>query len=191
MKKSLLALLFAVALVVPALAENMWIGGSIGYENNSPKNGDSVTSFSFEPEFGYRINNTWHVGLDFGYTYNEGGSLRLVKVENDKVTTLAILPFVRYKMFGIGRFSFLAKASVFYSNSKADEADLTVNSYGISIAPILSYRINDTWVIACRLSFAELNLQNSKCDDLDAEETRFGFNLNNGSIMRVCFSYNF
>ena len=35
MKKSLLALLFAVALVVPALAENMWIGGSIGYENNN------------------------------------------------------------------------------------------------------------------------------------------------------------
>ena len=45
MKKSLLALLFAVALAVPALAENMWIGGNFGYENTSPKEGDSRSSY--------------------------------------------------------------------------------------------------------------------------------------------------
>ena len=41
MKKSLLALLFAVALAVPALAENMWVGGSLGYSNASTKGSTS------------------------------------------------------------------------------------------------------------------------------------------------------
>ena len=52
MKKSLLALLFAAALAVPALAENMWIGGNLGYQNTSPKDGDSESSYYIQPEFG-------------------------------------------------------------------------------------------------------------------------------------------
>ena len=71
MKKSLLAMLFAVALVVPAVAENMWIGGSLGYSNTDVKDADSVTSWTIEPEFGYSLDEKMDIGIDLGYQYSE------------------------------------------------------------------------------------------------------------------------
>ncbi len=190
MKKSLLALLFAVALAVPALAENMWIGGSLGYNNSSPKNGDSTTSYYIEPEFGISLDDTWDIGIDFGYAYGENAWSEVLQV-NDKITTFNVAPFARFKMFEIGDFSFLAKGSIFYESSKLDDADVDVTSYGLRIVPVVTYSINETWSIGATLDFASLTFSNSKCDDADVEVTEFGFDANNGSLIGVNFSYHF
>ena len=190
MKKSLLALLFAVALAVPALAENMWIGGSLGYSNTSPKEGDSTSAYYIEPEFGYNVDEKLDIGIDLGYAYDEAGFVDLIGVA-DKTTTIGIAPFVRYKMFEIGDFAFLAKGSIFYESSKLDEADVDVTSYGLKIAPVVTYSINETWSIGATLDFATLSFSNSKCDDADAEVTEFGFKANNGDLFSIGFSYHF
>ena len=194
MKKSLLAMLFAVALVVPAVAENMWIGGSLGYSNTDVKDADSVTSWTIEPEFGYSVDEKLDIGIDLGYSYDEGaGEIYGVAFPTDKMTTIAIAPFVRYKMFSIGSFDFLAKGSIFYANSKLDAADAKIDAYGIAIAPVVTYSINETWSIGCTLNFAEIGYTHAKGDDKtgDAEVNEFGFNLNDGSIISVGFSYHF
>ena len=190
MKKSLLALLFAVALAVPALAENMWIGGSFGYSNSSPKDGDSTTSYYIEPEFGYSVDEKLDIGIDFGYAYGENEWSEVLDV-SDKIKTFNIAPFVRYKMFEIGDFSFLAKGSIFYESSKLDDANVDVKSYGLRIVPVVTYSINETWSISATLDFAQIAFSNSKCDDADVEVTEFGFDANNGSLIGVNFSYHF
>ena len=195
MKKSLLALLFAVALAVPAMAENMWVGGDFSYNNTSPKNGDSVSSFSIEPEFGYSVDDTWDIGIDLGYSSEE----EIVEPTGEpsyveKTKTLGIAPFVRYKMFEIGDFSFLAKGSIFYASSKLDNADLSFTSYGIRVVPVVTYSINETWSIGATLDFAEIAFETVKSDDsdkADVEDTTFGFKGNSGSIIGVNFSYHF
>ena len=195
MKKSLLALLFAVALAVPAMAENMWVGGDFSYNNTSPKNGDSVSSFSIEPEFGYSVDDTWDIGIDLGYSSEE----EIVEPTGEpsyveKTKTLGIAPFVRYKMFEIGDFSFLAKGSIFYASSKLDNADLSFTSYGIRVVPVVTYSINETWSIGATLDFAEIAFETVKSDDTDKadiEDTTFGFKGNSGSIIGVNFSYHF
>ena len=199
MKKSLLALLFAVALAVPALAENMWIGGDFSYSNTSPKNGDSTSSYSIEPEFGYSLDESWDIGIDLGYSYEEGvgefaGMPLPPEVAPDKVTTIGIAPFARFKMFEIGDFAFLAKGSIFYASSKLDNADLNFTSYGIRIVPVVTYSINETWSIGATLDFAEIAYETVKSDDTDkadVENTTFGFKGNSGSIIGVNFSYHF
>ncbi len=190
MKKSLLALLFAVALAVPALAENMWIGGSFGYSNTDVKDGDSETAYYIEPEFGISLDEKLDLGIDLGYGYAENAWSEIIQV-NDKVTTFNVAPFVRYKMFEIGDFAFLAKGSIFYESAKLDDADVTVDSYGLKIVPVVTYSINETWSIGATLDFAELSFEKSKCDDADAEVTEFGFKGNSGSIIGVNFSYHF
>jgi len=199
MKKSLLALLFAVALAVPAMAENMWVGGDFSYNNTSPKDGDSVSSFSIEPEFGYSVDDTWDIGIDLGYAYEEGvtdfaGVPVPPEFTPEKVTTIGLAPFVRYKMFEIGDFSFLAKGSIFYASSKLDNADLSFTSYGIRVVPVVTYSINETWSIGATLDFAEIAFETVKSDDsdkADVEDTTFGFKGNSGSIIGVNFSYHF
>ena len=152
MKKSLLALLFAVALAVPALAENMWIGGSLGYSNTSPKEGDSTSAYYIEPEFGYNVDEKLDIGIDLGYAYDEAGFVDLIGVA-DKTTTIGIAPFVRYKMFEIGDFAFfrstysiLVKFMLqvnmipcnLYAISSSSSATITFSSKGY-LTPLISW----------------------------------------------------
>jgi len=192
MKKSLLALLFAVALAVPALAENMWIGGNLGYQNTSPKDGDSESSYYIQPEFGYSLDEKMDIGIDLEYKYEEEAVIGEGDPYVEKTTTLGIAPFIRYKMFEIGDFSFLAKGSIFYESSKLDKADVEAKTYGIAIVPVVTYSINETWSIGATLDFAKIVFENEKWDDdADTEYTRFGFDANNGSLIGINFSYHF
>ena len=183
MKKSLLALLLAVALAVPALAENMWIGGNFSYDNDSPKNGDSTSSIYIAPEFGYNLNEKVDIGLDVFYGYDEGaGDQKRFGVE----------PFIRYKMFEIGGFSFLAKGKIYYENCKNDEMDVNINSYGISIVPVVTYSINEKWSINASLDFARIYFESIKCDEDESREgTRCGLSGNRGDIYSIGFAYHF
>lgn len=199
MKKSLLALLFAVALVVPAVAENMWVGGSLGFNTTSPKKGDSISSFSIQPEFGYNLNEKMGLGIDLGYAYQEGvtnfaGNDIPAAFSPDKVTTISISPFIRYEMFKIGDFAFLAKGSIYYESSKLKESDVSFTTYGIQVVPVVTYSINKTWSIDAILDFASISFESIKCDDsakLDMENTNFGFKGNSGNLVSIGFSYHF
>ena len=184
MKKSLLALLFAVALAVPALAENMWVGGEFSYNHNSQQGEDSTSSFYIAPEFGYNLNEKFDIGLDVSYGYDDFGE--------ESLTSFSIAPFVRYKIFEIGNFDFLIKGKIYYDNGKYDKSDATETSYGIIVTPIVSYSINERWSINAGLDFASLWFQQYKRDgDYELEETACYLEGNKGTLFSIGFSYHF
>ena len=72
------------------------------------------------------------------------------------------------------------------------KADYT--AFGVKIAPVISYSINETWSIGATLDFAEIAFETIKSDDsdkADIENTSFGLKGNSGSIIGVNFSYHF
>jgi long-subunit fatty acid transport protein len=210
MKKSLLALLFAVALAVPALAENMWIGGSFGYSSTNVEkweNTDSATNWEIAPEFGVSLDDKWDIGLDlsyssgyqtgvFGVDYANAAGIPISVAADTK--TMGIAPFVRYHVAKIAGVDVMFKASAFYAKAdiKTKEfigKDIDANAYGINIAPVISYSINETWSIGATLNFAALSFIHAESDDddIDVKADQFGFNLNDGSLINIGFSYHF
>ena len=210
MKKSLLALLFAAALAVPALAENMWVGGDFSYNSSNSKleidgndaDKKSSTSWSIAPEFGYSLNETWDIGLDFEYA--SGQNVKEIcgidldaegQIDN---TEIGIAPFARYHIAQIAGIDVMLKGSIFYVSGEAKgvaKADYT--AFGVKIAPVISYSINETWSIGATLNFAELSYTNLQIKPKDApidvkqKSDAFGFNLNDGSLISIGFSYHF
>lgn len=213
MKKSLLALVLAVALAVPVLAENMWVGGSFSYSSDNSKieydgGGEdtmSSTSWSIEPEFGYSLNEKWDIGLDLGYESNQGVTeLYGIKVEDiapiDAVDTTAmgIAPFARFHVAQIAGVDVMLKGSIIYAKGeiKTHGESIDYSAYGVSIAPVISYSINETWSIGATLNFAELSYTHAEIDLKDLagstpKSDQFGFNANDGSLISIGFSYHF
>jgi len=207
MKKSLLALIFAVALAVPAMAENMWVGGSFGYssQNDSYYGGDekySSTSWEIEPEFGYSLNEKWDIGLDLAYASKQGVNeilgVKIPFTSSVQIDTkeFGIAPFARYHVAQIAGIDVMLKGSIFYASGEAkdtygDKVDYT--AYGVSIAPVISYSINETWSIGATLNFAELSFTHVEFDQYGykPKADNFGFNLNDGSLINIGFSYHF
>ena len=69
MKKIILTALVAVA-AISANAQ-YWVGGEVSLKSNkASKNADAVTSFTFAPEFGYKFNDQWAVGVNLTYKSN-------------------------------------------------------------------------------------------------------------------------
>ncbi len=204
MKKSLLALVLAVALAVPAMAESMWVGGSFSYSSDNQEWNDrsgSATSWSIEPEFGYSLNEKWDIGLDLAYSSSANtdtvyGFNPYIGPAFD-VKTMDIAPFARYHIAQIAGVDVMLKGSLFYLKSDVElrgvDHTFAVNGYGISVAPIISYSINETWSIGAELNFAELSFMHAETDDdwEDIKTEQFGFNLNDGSLISVGFSYHF
>lgn len=213
MKKSLLALLLAVVLAAPVFAaeKNMWVGGSFGYGSDNftieRYDGDrttSSTSWSIEPEFGLSLAEKWDIGLDLSYASKNGVEelfgFNLARMMCPVDTTeFGIAPFARYHLATIAGVDVMLKGSIFYVSGEAkdiygygDKADYT--AYGVSIAPIISYSINETWSINATLDFAELSYIHGEFDDgsdFKPESDQFGFDLNNGSLISIGFSYHF
>lgn len=210
MKKSLLALLFAVALAVPALAENMWVGGSFGYNSGNSKieypGGEetmSSTSWSIEPEFGYSLNEKWDIGLDLAYASKQGVTdlcgfdvKDIFEISGVDTKEFGIAPFARFHVAQIAGIDVMFKGSIFYVSGEAKYRDVKADykAYGIKIAPVISYSINETWSIDATLNFAELSYTHAELDDdspYDPKSDNFGFNLNDGSLISIGFSYHF
>jgi len=212
MKKSLLALVLAVALAVPVLAENMWVGGSLDYSSDNFKveypGGDeyttSSTSWSIEPEFGYSLNEKWDIGLDLAYASKQGVTElygldiqdMLPPGEALDTTEFGIAPFARYHVAQIAGIDVMLKGSIIYASGEAkamgEKVDYT--AYGVSIAPVISYSINETWSIGATLNFAELSYIHAEMDDgsdITPKSDQFSFNANDGSLISIGFSYHF
>lgn len=210
MKKSLLALVLAVALAVPVLAENMWVGGSLSYSSENNKieypGGEetaSSTSWSIEPEFGYSLNEKWDIGLDLSYTSGQNvAEICGISIDDSTkfdIKQMGIAPFARYHIAQIAGIDVMLKGSFFYVSGEGtdrrynEKADYT--AYGVSIAPVISYSINETWSIGATLNFAELSYTHLQLEPKDSpvkiKGDDFGFNLNDGSLISIGFSYHF
>ena len=183
--------MFVVALAAaPALAGGLWVGGTAGYGNTNAENmeeevpSSSTSSWNISPELGYNLNAKWDIGLGLSYES---------KQKNVDEVTMKASPFARYKLYENGKFSLLAKGTLFYAYTMVDNADdTTINQYGITIAPVVEYKLNDKWSVVATLNFAELSYTHKDVDAKgDPKSDEFGFNVNNGSIANIGFLYRF
>ena len=161
MKKVLLFI--GLALVSMAANAQFFIGGGIGFQTATIKDGDgnqlgTGNEFSFMPEIGYSLTDKFDIGLDLGISIEKmkaGGSSEV------KGTQWVIAPFAQYSLVEFGKFKVIAKASLFFAGATGYDVDfdsddllvlngndkLKVMSYGLAVTPSLHYVLNDKFSI--------------------------------------------
>lgn len=88
--------LAAVVVAVCSLSANaqMWIGGSFGFATIDPQGPDnSVTTLTIAPEFGYKLNQKWEIGVALEETAVFAG---------ETVNAFYLAPFARYNFWRSG-----------------------------------------------------------------------------------------
>jgi len=199
MKKSLLGLLLAVALVVPAFAANWFVGGEIGYMQKKAYENltdATVKEFTVTPEIGYNLSEKWDLGLDFGIAYKDSELKDAKGVSRE----YKVYPFVRYNVFSIGDFSILAKCIVGFSSGKTEgevtdaDRNFVSRDYSVGVAPVVTYKINDSWSLIATLDFLTLGYNHNEKQMKDGSVEKgdeVGFYLNDGKIAQIGFQYHF
>lgn len=205
MKKSLLAMLLAIAFAVPALADNMWVAGSFGYSNrNESGRADKTTTtstvWSVEPEFGFVLSEKWSMGLIASYmqgqSVEEFGGFEFEdyfsKIEKDDMNVWGVAPFVKYKIFKTGNFTIFAKGKIFYNNIRLNKNNTKINSFGASITPVIDYALTEKWSLCAALNFASIGYIYSKSYEQGGPSvSEFGLNAGQGSLFNVGVVYHF
>lgn len=139
-------ILFAIAALATSMAASaqVWVGGVVGFENESfyTEGSNSYTSWRIEPTVGYALSDNLEVGLGFGVSGTKQG--------DTKSTKFNIQPFVRYTFFSAGDFSMFADGKVGYNYSKYGDADGTWD-FGINIKPGIKYQLTENFSIVGQL----------------------------------------
>ena len=200
MKKYLVVVLTAafIGAAVPAFADGMWVAGSIGYENTNSKTktdtgNSSNTAWSADPEVGYVFNKKWSGGIVAMYSSKQNATEYAgFNFARDNVRTIGAAPFVKYKFLIIGNFTAFIKGKIFYNNTKVDSQNISINSYGVSILPVIDYKLTDTWSACAALNFASIGYMYSTSDQSGSPSSdEFGLRTGNGSLFNVGLVYHF
>ena len=144
---------------------------SAGQVNND--NGDKLTSeanFGFYDILGYRLNDVWDIGAEFG------GSVGRYKNHTSKDETTSahwlISPFARYTVFQAGKFDFMGKGSLILEGTK------NYTLIGLEVVPMVSYNVTEHIALHTNLNFLSFGISRNKTKDGDA---RTNFNLGGNS----------
>lgn len=158
---------------------DIFISGAVGI--NSESTGDiKENAFTIAPSVGFFVSDNIAVGGRIGYT-----SLKSEEPGVDDITEseLAIGAFGRYYATPASDFSLFAELGVEYASAKVEQgpAELTVNGFGVALAPGISYFVGSNWAIEA--SIAALSYSSVKPDVDGAEATNnFGLNVDFSNI---------
>lgn len=164
-----------------AMADNMYIGGSIGVMHNSTTD---KTTASILPEIGYNLDNHWGVGTEIGYSYVGDNGVRNHSFVLD--------PYVRYtfyragivKLFVDGGIDFSLGATKYKGGGHTD-ASVTV---GIGIKPGIAVDLNKDFSIVAHCGLLGYTYGN-KAAKAGGRFTGGGLDLSN--VLSFGLSYNF
>ena len=158
---------------------DIFISGSVGFNTTSFDESKSTT-FNIAPRVGFFVADNIAIGGRLGYTSTKS---EVDDVETGDTNEFSVGVFGRYYFTPSSRFSTFGEAMIDYATSKNELVDdSTVNSFGIAIAPGVSYFLSDSWAIEA--TWAALSFRNSKNADIDDAEatSEFGLNANLESI---------
>jgi len=184
--------LFTVALVVATFVSanaQFYLGGGLGFENNSELNPKS--SLWIFPEVGYCINKKIDVGLEFGFAKE--------KQQNDLKSSLwSIAPYTRYSFYQLGRFEAIIKGSAGFTYvdgyMQVDRPYSKTADFRLKISPILAYNLTEKIVLFTQLNCLSLTFALINPEDSDySHHFRFGASnsLINTSSLPIGFYYKF
>ncbi|MBR3442522.1 MAG: hypothetical protein IKG96_02560 [Bacteroidaceae bacterium] len=149
MKKLLtvVALAFA-AISVNAQDYNTYVGGGVRFQSTSDE-----TLFAIQPEIGYKLTDTFSLGIAVGFGTSGSGS--------SKYTEFLIQPYVRHSLLKIGgNVNFFLDYQLGYKNSGLK--DNKTNTFEIGAAPGLAWNVNPRLSVVTHLGF--IGYQSSKLD---------------------------
>lgn len=147
MKKIVLTSLLAVFAVSSAQAADFFVGGGASLNmDNSHEN-----SIGVSPEFGWRYNDNWDLGLGVGLNYDR------TDADNGAFNYGANV-FARYKVAQFGDFKLLlrgdfgAKFMTAVSDNEMLDGE-TSAMLGLSIAPMVTYDVSESFTLYANLNF--------------------------------------
>lgn len=162
MKKLFLAGL--MALISVSLSAQVFVGGSASVDTDGSKVGDTVikgdTNIYLRLNGGYILQDNFLVGARLGLGPNFD--------EDTNGFDLSLAPYVRYRVFELGPVGVWAEAELYagLSTSKTTHVDNSVSktntlSFGLGLAPVLTYPLNEHITLEATLDFVSLDLSTS------------------------------
>jgi len=153
----------------------MWVGGHVGFGYTKPKDGDSRTSFTIMPEFGYVLQDNLGIGISLGYTHSKQGDI--------KGDSYKISPFLRYSFLKGDIGSLFVDGGVGYEHTKKEypmssaiisRKDALLD---VGFRPGVAINISDKVTLTAKYGF--LGYQYTKEGDAKANSFGFDFDLEN------------
>lgn len=174
-------LLIAAFIAMTAMAANAqsWIGGSLGIDFTTPKGGETVTSISICPEYGYSINDKW----DIAVALEEEVSF----IGDYDVNVLTIEPYARYTFAKAGIASFFVDGGVGfgceYTNYEGEMLDNTAWGFSIGFKPGVKLSVTDNLSLVAKLGFLGYKRFEASDEYLDASSyDSFGLNVDGNAL---------
>ena len=185
MKKIFMTL--AAVCVAATMNAQVYVGGGLGLASTS-QDGNTNTKLKLMPEIGYNINDSWAIGVAFGYAENE----QKVKAGNltvsakDKV--FQINPYARYTFAKFDKVNLFLDGGLDYIHEDP-AAGNKVNTFGLGIKPGIAVNLNDKLSFVAHAGFLGWQSEKEDVDGAKAANT-FGFDLD-GSNLSFGVYYNF
>ena len=168
--KKIMMTMAALAVAVTMNAQ-MYIGGTVGYDNSVSKTATIETTnnlFTFAPEWGMAIDEKLGVGIEFAYITGStedkwigDGPDPAAKRTKPSSTTVALRPYLRYQAFQVGKLNVFVDGGVNFAISKNKEVGFDGNgniydnkagmALGLFVQPGIAYNVTDKWSIVAKL----------------------------------------
>ncbi len=199
MNKLLLTSLVAVFATVSAnAATNYFVGGNAAIAMDS----EHATLLSVAPEFGWKYNEDWDLGVMAHFGYDHEYLMANYGVKGDAYSYGAAA-FARYKVAEMGGFKLLLKGAVGVDlmtgapeDSNIDTETLT--SINASIIPMITYDVSESFTLYANLNFLGVHAGYTfENEDMGLGDSwRLGAvvdanNLANTGNFQIGFTYNF
>ena len=154
-----------------------FLGGSVGLNANSPKVGNSTTSFDFSPSFGYSISDKFATGISLSLSTSSQVNSSTSDVTNTN-TSWKLEPFVRYYFLNIDRLSFYAEGGI-YAGGKSVQNGTSSSYLGMEVFPAVEYSLTNRFGLFAQLNYFGLNYRHNDSGD------SFGLNANTGNVVNA------
>lgn len=209
MKK--IVMLFVALITTISISAQIYVGGNLGFSSSKLSTGESSmsgTSYKFQPEVGYQLNDRFAVGINLGVSkglcalgsFNTsdlkgllstvvGGALDIYSSSDNKSSVslkgFNVNPYVRYTAYKNKYIDIFVDGTIGYSNIKASMGDegasYKINSFEIALKPGIDVKVSEKLKLVAKAGF--LGYQQLKLKDTDYKVTRFGADVDTSNLL--------
>ena len=181
--KKLLAILFAVAVFVPAAqAYDYTLGGQLGYGYNKEKKAgvsENYHGLTVAPEFAVLLKDDVNAGLGLKYNYRRADNV----AGADHLHTFGTYLFGEKAVLSVGALKVFLRADVGYETSKwKSNSDPRAHAYYAQVSPNVQYPLTERLTLTLSSDVLTLGVNHVKAGS--AKSTKLGFNAGRNNILQ-------
>jgi len=169
MKMKKLFLTMMVALLSVAAGAQVYVGGEVSLWRDYDKN---HTSFTVQPEVGYRLSDHWAIGtvVGFSHSYKKGV----------KANGAIISPYARYHYAKFGPVSLFLDGGFGFNTYKYKGAGSSKSAWQVGVTPGVSVDVAKNLSFVAHVGF--LGWRDADDDRSQFGENGFGFRLSSNDL---------